>query len=152
MLISKMVQIEFADPQIKAVDAIYDIRKAAENAGLNLYSRYDVQLQMPMAVDGKVIVEVKVPDKMADNFAVGNRLRGIASYLLKRCDGRYDQYVVGKRLLTYTEIPAPEVKTNELATVDRLEAIVDFTKLLERSDDEAMDQIGRILAILKEGR
>ena len=44
MLISKMVQIEFADPNMKAVDAIYDIRKAAENAGLNLYSRYDVQL------------------------------------------------------------------------------------------------------------
>lgn len=152
MLISKMVQIEFADLGMKAVDAIYDIRKAAENAGLNLYSRYDVQLQMPMIVDDKVVVEVKVPDTIADTFAIGNHLRGIASYLLKRCNGRYDQYVIGKRLLNYNEIPSPEVKSGGMPMVDRLESIVSFIRLLERSDEEAMDQISRILIILREGR
>ncbi len=152
MLISKMVQIEFANPGMKAVDAIYDIRKAAKNAGLNLYSRYDVQLQMPMVIDDKVIVEVKVPDIIADTFAIGNHLRGIASYLLKQCNGRYDQYVIGKRLLNYSELPSLEAKSDGMPMVDRLEAIVSFTRLLERSDEEAMDQISRILIILREGR
>lgn len=152
MLISKMVQIEFADPNMKAVDAIHDIRKAAENAGLNLYSRYDVQLQWPMIVDNKVVVEVKIPDVISDTFAIGNHLRGIASYLLKRCNGRYDQYVVGKRLLNYNEIPSPEVKSEKMPMVDRLEAIISFARLLERSDEEAMNQISRILIILREGR
>ena len=151
MLVSKTVQIEFADSRIKAVDAIQDIRKAAEKAGLNLFSRYDVQLQFPMVLDDdKVVVEIKIPAEIVDTFAVGNHLRGIASYLLKNCNGRYDDYVVGKRLLNYIEIPAPQDRTDVMPMVDRLEAIVAFTKLLERNDDEAMDQISRILVILKE--
>lgn len=152
MLISKMIQIEFADPGMRAVDAIYDIRKAAQNAGLNLYSRYDVQLQMPMVVDNKVVVEIKIPDIIAETFAVGNHLRGIASYLLKQCGGRYDQYIIGKRLLNYNEIPSLETKTDKLPMVERLEAVVAFARLLERQDEEAMDQISRILIILREGR
>lgn len=151
MLVSKKVQIEFADSKKRAVDAIYDIRKAAEYAGLNLYSRYAVQLQMPMVYDDdKVVIEIKIPEKIAESFAVGNHLRGIALYLLKNCNGRYDQYVIGKRLLNYNEIPSPEIKTERLAMVDRLEAIVSFTQLLERSDIEAMDRINRILIILNE--
>ena len=62
MLISKKVQIEFANPQMKAIDAIQDIRNAAKYAGLNLFSRYDVRLQMPMAYeDDKVVVEILIP-------------------------------------------------------------------------------------------
>lgn len=69
---------------------------------------------------------------------------------MKRCGGRYDKYLVGKRLLNYIEIPTPEVKTDKLPMVDRLEAIVRFTKLLERSDSETLDYINRILIMLKE--
>lgn len=57
MLITKRIQIEFTDPTIKAIDYIQDIRKAAENAGLNLFSRYDVQLQYPMPDGDRVFVE-----------------------------------------------------------------------------------------------
>ena len=63
MLISKNIQIEFADSKIKAVDAIYDIREGVRSASLNLYSRYDVQIQTPMVYgDDKVVVEVKIPE------------------------------------------------------------------------------------------
>ena len=140
MLVSKTIQIEFTDSSIQAADAIYDIRKAAESASLNLNLRYDVQLQYPMlADDNKVVVELKIPEEIVDTFSVGNHLRGISTYLLKRCGGRYDKYLVGKRLLNYIEIPTPEVKTDKLPMVDRLEAIVRFTKLLERSDSETFD-------------
>ena len=89
-------------------------------------------------------------EEIVDTFSVGNHLRGISTYLLKRCGGRYDKYLVGKRLLNYIEIPTPEVKTDKLPMVDRLEAIVRFTKLLERSDSETLDYINRILIMLKE--
>lgn len=101
-MVNKKVQIEFADQRIKAIDEIYDIRKAVESASLNLYSRYGIQLQWPMPFDDRVILEVRIPEEMADNFAFGNRLRGISAYLLDKCGGKYDQYRVGKRLLTYT--------------------------------------------------
>lgn len=40
MLISKNIQIEFANSSIKAMDAIHDIREGVRSASLNLYSRY----------------------------------------------------------------------------------------------------------------
>ena len=155
MLITKKIQIDFADPRIDAIDAIQDIRKAAEKAGLNLFSRYEVRLQYPMPINGKVIVEIGIPSIIAEDFAIGNHLRGISSYLLKECGGKYDKYLVGKRLLNYTEIPLidnnEDIKGN-FPMIDKLEAIVSFTQLLERQDDEALNQIMRILDILNEGR
>ena len=89
MLVTKRIQIEFADPTIKAIDYIQDIRKAAENAGLNLFSRYDVQLQYPMPDGDRVVVEIKIPEEIVDTFAVGNHLRGISTYLLSKGSNRY---------------------------------------------------------------
>lgn len=152
MLISKKVQIEFANPQMRAIDAIQDIRDAAKYAGLNLFSRYDVRLQMPMAYENdKVVVEILIPQDQEKTFNnIGNHLRGIALYLLKNCNGKYDQYIMGKRLLVYKEISDQEPKTEKLTIIDRLEAIVSFAKLLECSDKEAIDRISRILLILNE--
>ena len=147
---TKKVQIEFADSNIRAIDNIQDIRKAAENAGLNLFSRYDVQLQYPMPDGDRVVVEIMIPDEIAETFAVGNHLRGISKFLLSRCGDRYQPYLVGKRLLNYTEVTEGSREPAGLAMVDRLEAVAAFAKLLERSDEEALDQISRILAILKE--
>ena len=150
MLISKHIQIDFADPQIRAIDAIQDIRKATESAGLNLFSRYDVQLQYPMPFGDRVVVEIKIPDEIIDTFAVGNHLRGISAYMLKYCNGKYDQYLVGKRLLTYTEVSEPKGSPEGLPMVDRLEAVAKFARLLARNDEDSLDQISRILVILKE--
>lgn len=76
--------------------------------------------------------------------------RHTAAYLLKQCNGRYDDYLVGKRLLSYTEIAAPDASENKFRMEDRLEAVSKFAKLLERSDEEAMDAISKILMIIKE--
>ncbi len=152
-MVTKKIQLEFADPSIRAIDYIQDIRKAAENAGLNLFARYDVQLQYPMpTADDRVVVEIYIPDEIADTFAVGNHLRGISNYLLSRYGDRYQKFLVGKRLLNYIEVSDTDQEPKGLAVVDRLEAIVAFAKLLELSDDEAMDQISRILLILKEAK
>lgn len=76
MLISKNIQIEFADSTIKAIDAIYDIREGVRSASLNLYSRYGVQIQTPMVYsDDKVVVEVKIPEEIVNTFAIGPHLK-----------------------------------------------------------------------------
>lgn len=151
MLISKNVQIEFADSSMKAIDAIHDIREGVKNASLNLYSRYDVQIQAPMLYSkDKVVVEIKIPEEIVDTFSIGPHLKGVSSYLLKYCNGRYDKYVVGKRLLVYTEVAAPDMSDNRFPMEDRLDAVAKFAKLLERSDEEAMNAINKILIILKD--
>ena len=79
-MVTKTIQLEFADPNVRAIDYIQDIRKAAESAGLNLFFRYDVQLQYPMpTVDDRVVVEIKIPEEIAETFAVGNHLRGFSN-------------------------------------------------------------------------
>ena len=151
MLISKSVQIEFADSSMRAIDAIHDIRAGVQSASLNLFSRYDVQIQTPMLCgDNKVGGEIKITEEKADTLAIGPHLKGVANYLLKNCNGRYDKYVVGKRLLVYTEVAAPSMSDNRFPMEDRLEAIAKFARLLERSDEEAMDAISKILIILKD--
>lgn len=150
MLVTKRIQIEFADPTIKAIDYIQDIRKAAENAGLNLFSRYNVQLQYPMPDGDRVVLELKIPEEIAHTFAIGNHLRGISAYLLSKGNNRYHRYLIGKRLLNYIELDEEEKKESVLATVDRLGAVAAFAKLLERNDEEAMDAINRIILILDE--
>ena len=100
----------------------------------------------------KVVVEIKIPEEIVATFAVGNHLRGISNYLLSRCGGRYQKFLVGKRLLNYVEVSDSDHEPAGLAMIDRLEAVVAFAKLLERSDNEALDQISRILVILKEAK
>lgn len=150
MLKSKMVQIEFANPKIRAINAIQDIRKGTEVAGLNLYSRYGVQLQYPMPFgDDKVVVEVKIPEDRVESFAIGNHLRGISAYLLKYCGGRYDEYVVGKRLLNYCELSNTEMSCDGLSMAVRLEIIADLSRLLKKSDIESIEKINQIRSILE---
>lgn len=151
MLVSKNIQIEFANSSMKAINAIHDIREGVRSASLNLYSRYDVQIQTPMLYgEDKVVVEIKIPEEIVETFSIGPHLKGVATYLLKNCNGRYNQYLVGKRLLMYTEVATPDASDNRFPMEDRLEAIAKFAKLLERSDEEAMDAISQILVILKE--
>ena len=103
MLISKNIQIEFANLTIKAIDAIHDIREGVRSASLNLYSRYGVQIQTPMVYgDDKVVVEVKIPEEIVNTFAIGPHLKGVATYLLKQCNGRYDNYKSVMNSLGYT--------------------------------------------------
>ena len=100
--------------------------------------------------EDKVIVEIKIPEEIVDTFAIGPHLKGVATYLLKQYTGRYNQYLVGKRLLVYTEVATPNSSENNFRMEDRLEAVSKFAKLLERSDEEAIDAISQILIILKE--
>lgn len=45
---------------------------------------------------------------------------------------------------------SPNVSDNRFPMKDKLEAVIKFAKLLERSDEEAMDAICRIWGVLNE--
>lgn len=150
MLIAKKVRIDFASPEIKAYDCIGDIRKATEHAGLNLYSRYGIQLQYPMPEDGEVTVEVRIPEELASDFKTGYRLRGISSYLLKHHHDKYSKYLVGNRLLVYTETEEGIQADNSLSEDTKVKAISKFAALLLREDPASKERAERIMDILNE--
>ena len=149
MDVSILVQIDFANRTIRAIDSISDIRNAVSYANVNLQLRHGVTLQCLAPVDENVIVEVRVPDEKVDNFSVGPHLRGISQYLLKTYGDKYRSYVVGKRFLQYTVLPKAyfDTVTNE-PTMGKYEAVVAFISLLERHDSKAKESTEKIMAIL----
>lgn len=103
-MIQKNYLIEFAHPTIKAVDHLDDIRMAIAHASSNLLSRYGIELGRPLVTENNsVTVTVGIPDEMVIDFNAGNRLRGISRYLLKSCSFPYQDYLIGTRLMTYTD-------------------------------------------------
>ena len=155
MAVTKRVIIEFASPDIRAIDCIQDIRLASKNASLNLNMRYDVILQYPMPTDDdRVYLDIRIPDELVDSFSYGKRLRGISSFLLKSYGEKYERYLVGNRLITYTLIEEDgqesKRKPGGISMAERLEAVAEFARLPERSDEDAIFHINRIMLILKE--
>ena len=150
-MVTNNIQLEFANPQIRAIECLSDICEAAVYAARNLDWRYGVQLQTPIVTsNGKVVVELRIPEKIAESFSIGNHLRGISSFLLNMKEREYRRLSVGPRLLNYIEIADLNSKTEELTAEIRLGAMSSFANLLSRSDKKAMDQILRIITILNE--
>ena len=146
---TRRFRIEFVHPDLRTADHILDLCEAAEFAALNLFSRYEIRLRPPMqSLEGKVYVEVTMPDSMAEKFSV-RQLRGISAYLLKKYPERYREYTVGTRLLTYDNSnQKPGASPQDITMADRLEAVSRFTRLLQRNDREALEQIEQIMEIL----
>lgn len=108
----KRIQLKFADPRIQARNHIRDICSAVENASHNLFMRHRVRITPPIVTDnGKVIVEIDIPDEIKRRFSIGCHLRGISKYLLDEYGDRYKKFQVGKRLLHYIDIA--EVSTEK---------------------------------------
>lgn len=151
MLVTKTVKIEFANSGWRAVDCIQDLRKAAKSASLNLYSKYNVRIELPRIVnDTLVVMDIRIPEEIADTFNMGNHLRGVSAYLMKYCDGRYNDAVVGHRILQYIVIPAPESDDTQIPMAQRFSLISEIAELLKNSDSMTNDKIARIIAILHE--
>lgn len=119
------VLITFASHKITPAKYVTQLRKAIESAHWNLGSRFGVTLSEPrLLVKGSgaasvvgVVIDVTVPDDFEEKtygpFIPGRRLRGISAYLLKKWPDTFKQYLVGSRLLYYTDISALPIKENE---------------------------------------
>ncbi len=149
-MVTKKIQLDFANRKANILDCIKDIRDAARYVGLNLYSKYDVQLQYPMPTsDGRVVVEIIIPDDIIDNFMVSKHLKGISLYLLRINPDKYKAYKIGNRLLNYTELSDFGSGPSVLTTEERLRSIYSFISLLERTDDDSLKRIKKILNIMR---
>ncbi len=108
-MINKNYIVEFAHPLLKATEHITDIRAALSYASINLKNRHGIELGHPLITDtNSVTVTISVPDKLADSFNAGNHLKGVSRYLLNSCAFPYRDYLVGTRLLNYSEWHAVE--------------------------------------------
>ena len=119
------VLITFANHKIAASRYITQLRKAIESAHWNLGSRFGVTISEPrLLINGYgavgavgvvgVVIDVTVPEDFEEKthgpFIPGRRLRGISVYLLKKWPDTFKQYLVGSRLLYYTDISALQIK------------------------------------------
>ena len=145
------VQIYMASKKSTAYENYADIKKAVESASLGLYSNHGVQIQNIQTINEKVIMHLRIPDDIADNFSIGNHMRGVATYLMKNYNEKYSSQLLGKRLLKYTVIPTPTDKEdNDISFNNKLSAISKFSELLKYNDEKSKQKISKIISILYE--
>lgn len=149
MLVSKVIQIDFAKNGWDAVDYFQDIREATEYVSLNLYSKYGVQLQPPMVRNSKVIMEIKIPKDIEATFNIGTHLRGIYTFLMKK-NKKYSDAVIGNRLLIYTIISGTDKNDSPDKLSERLTILQRITEILKNDDDVSREKIARIVNIINE--
>ena len=147
---TKLIQFDFQNPNIRAFDCYRDILEAVRYTRKNLDLRYKITLYDPIPTeDHHVYLKVEVPDGC--NFSVRN-LRGIAAYLLKHYPKCYKQYIVRNRLLIYQDYTpnAPEDNLKQSLPIERSELIIKFIRLLDKADEDSLRKAKRIKDILEE--
>ena len=150
MHMDKKVQIDLASKKSTAYEHFKEIQKAIHNASLGLYSKYGVQILNVLPIDEKVVMEIRIPDDIVENFGIGNHMRGVSAYLLKNYSEIFSDLVVGKRLLNYTDIASISKEEDHFSFHTKLSAMCKFAELLKRDDNEANSKISKIIAILYE--
>lgn len=148
---TKFIQIDFHNPNIRAFDCFQDIEEAVRYTRKNLDSRHNIVLYDPLVtVDHHVYLKLDIPDSY--NFSIRN-LRGIAAYLLKRYPKRYRRYVSGDRLLVFNYY-IPETPGNDalrpIPSIERSNLVIEFIRLLDRVDEDSLRKTKRIKDILEE--
>lgn len=147
---TKLIQIDFQNPNIRAFDCYRDILEAVRYTRKNLDLRYKITLYDPIPTeDHHVYLKVEVPDGC--NFSVRN-LRGIAVYLLKHYPKCYKQYIIRNRLFIYRDYTpkAPEDNLKQSLPIERSELIIKFIRLLDKADEDSLRKAKRIKDILEE--
>lgn len=148
---TKFIQIDFHNPNIRAFDCFQDIEEAVRYTRKNLESRHNIVLYDPLVtVDHHVYLKLDIPDSY--NFSIRN-LRGIAAYLLKRYPKRYRRYVSGDRFLVFNYY-IPETSGNDalrpIPSIERSNLVIEFIRLLDRVDEDSLRKAKRIKDILEE--
>jgi len=105
-MVTKKILITFAKAGESFDGRRAEIVAAVNFANINLISRHDVHITYIDEDDHNrgLVLTVLIPDDISDTFSVGNHLRGISQYLLKKYP-KYKELLVGKRLLSYTVLP-----------------------------------------------
>lgn len=96
------VYIGYKDPKYDIRDDMGPLRDAVTWASHNLALRHRIKLEGPYGEGEKVYV--RLSGKIADNFNIGNHLRGISNYLMKNFSYiKQFNYTPGQGLLYFIE-------------------------------------------------
>lgn len=141
--------IQFENEENNAVNKYKYIYEAVEHCKLNIYSKYDVQIQGPEIVDEEfVMLEVRIPNHKADSFVAGRCLRSISDYLVHYCGFTSKK---NYRLIRYIEIPKPfkEDSGHVLDASEQLSLISQIIELLKSNKPWDKEKIRNIQNILE---
>ena len=145
--------VEFENANLNAVDEFDALYKAIDRCKLSIYSKYDLQLQMPVIVADKyVVLEIGIPDSVInEGFVIGRQLRSISDYLVHNFNNAYTSKK-NYRLLRYTEIPKPDFENDriDLNEINRFEIVTQVIALLNNIDSKSKEKIQKIQRILEE--
>jgi len=148
---TKFIQIDFHNPNIRAIDCFQDIEEAIRYTRKNLKIRHNITLHEPSVTsENKVYLKVDFP--YSQDFSIRN-LRGIAAYLLKRYPKCYRKYVKNNRLFVFydftPEIPGDDI-LKPLTSIERSNLVIEFIRLLDRVDEDSLRKAKCIKDILEE--
>lgn len=101
-MVRKVIVISFANRNLRAVDRMSDISEAVSHAEYNLLTRHGIGILGLYDAKNKVVLEMSVPDELAEKFTPGMHLRGVSKYLLEKHGQFYKHFLKGTRLLHYT--------------------------------------------------
>ena len=154
----KIIRIDVAKPVFDPSDfhdtwdSFMDIREAIEFAACNLKQRYGVTIgPIECTGDCHFRMAIDIPDKMVSQFKIGNHLRGISDYLLKKSKHKdiYSRNKIGTRLLVFSE-EIEEVRKPGFDDKRRLRLLRDISILACYYDSYNTEKLKRISEILYE--
>lgn len=105
-MVRKVVVINFANGNLKAINRITDISEAVAHAEKNLLIKHGIAVMGLYDTKNKLVLELGIPDEISENFTPGRHLRGISKYLLNKNEKYYKYFLVGTRLLHYNVYPS----------------------------------------------
>ena len=147
----KVIQVDLASPKATAYSYFSEIKEALANASQGLNNKYSAKINDIRIVGEQIIINLSLPDTIANNFKIGYHLRGVSLYLLKNYPEIFTPLIFQKKLLIYTVIPKQDYNPNAGLTInERLTAISSFTELLKNTDNTSLQKIKKIIKILQE--
>ena len=153
----KIIRIDFAKKVFDSPtfhdtwDSFIDIMEAIEFAACNLKQRYGVTVG-PIELTGEYYkLVMDIPDEIVTGFNIGNHLRGISGYLLKKSKNKdiYAKNKVGNRLLVFSE-EVEEVRKPGFDDERRLRLLRDISIMACYGDSYSTEKLNKIAKVLYE--
>ena len=103
----KIIIMSMVAPSTRCIDYEDLIQPAIQFASHNLELRHHITIDNTMFLEnGDLMMQISIPDKDADKFRPGTRLKGIGQYLLKRYPDIFRPKLIGTRLFSYEDVNA----------------------------------------------
>ena len=98
------VIIDFANPNLKAVDHIEDFKMAIQNYTRNILLNQGIEISDPYVERSKMFVKLEIPTDIYDEFKACHKLKSISRFLLKMDNRDYSKYRFKNRLLDFLHL------------------------------------------------